>query len=64
MFKVGSKARVVIVVEHPTLMSARGGGFVEVAMKLRQLFKEDFKDIIYSCLLVVTKLPLSIMTHE
>ena len=34
MFKVGSKARIIIVVEYFSLMQARGGAFVEVANML------------------------------
>ena len=55
MFKVGSKARIIIVVEYFSLMHARGGAFVEVASMLRDLFKDDFSHVLNSCLLVITK---------
>ena len=55
MFKVGSKARIIVVVEYSSLIQARGGCFVEVANMLRDLFKDDFSHFINSCLLVITK---------
>jgi hypothetical protein len=39
MFKLGSKAKIVIMVEFYTLKSARGTSLVDVAKRLRELFR-------------------------
>lgn len=56
MFKVGSKVRIIILVESSTIMSTRGGGFVEVAVRLRKLFGKAFVNVINSCLLMISKI--------
>jgi len=58
MFEIGRKARIIIVVEYSTLTSQRGGGLFDISSKLRELFGRYFKDIINSCMLVVTKVDL------
>ena len=56
MFRIGCKARIVMVVEISSLLSAKGGGLVEVAQRFRELFKNDFRQLVHSCLLVVSKI--------
>ena len=56
MFKVGSRAKIIIVVEWFTLYSGRGGVIIDLAAKLQQLFGDYFNEIITSCIMVVTKI--------
>ena len=62
MFKVGKKAKIIIVVEIYTLYSARAGGLLDLAIKLQSLFGDYFYEIINSCMLVVTKVNLEPQT--
>lgn len=55
MFRLGSKAKIIIVVEVSSLLSARGGAFVDVALRLRELFANDFFQVVNSCFLLVSK---------
>lgn len=55
MFRLGSKAKIIIVVEVSSLLSARGGAFVDVALRLRELFANEFIQVINSCFLLVSK---------
>lgn len=64
MFKVGIKAKIVIMVEISSLLSSRGGSFVQVTQRLRELFQNDFRQIINSCVLVISKVHPSIYTRE
>jgi hypothetical protein len=64
MFRIGSAAKIVIMVEMSSLLSARGGAFVDVALRLRALFQEDFRMIVGSCLLVITKQIDAVMTKQ
>jgi hypothetical protein len=59
MFQRGCRARIILVVEFSSLMAARGGNLVDAAKRLFQLFANDFQKIIYSCILVVSKVSLS-----
>ena len=58
MFKIGSRAKILIMVEVSSIFSARGEAFVKIARKLKELFQNDFAQIINSCLLVVSKVNL------
>ena len=55
MFCRGSKAKIIMMVEIGSVMSARGGPLVDIAKRLRELFKNDFRQIINSCGLIVSK---------
>ena len=55
MIRVGCRAKILLVVEVSSLKSARGGNFVELAQLLAKLFQNDFRQIIYSSFLVITK---------
>ena len=55
MFKRGGKTKIVLVMEQSTLFSARGGSLVDVAVRLRELFPKDFKNLVHSIMIVVSK---------
>jgi hypothetical protein len=59
MFRKGNNARIILMVEFSSLQSARGGALVEAAKRLYQLFSNDFQKIIYSCILMVSKVNLN-----
>ena len=42
MFKVGSKAKIIVMIEFPTLQSSRGKGLADVAVQLHSLFGSKF----------------------
>ena len=48
-------ARIILIVEISTLMSARGGAFVEMTDRLYDLFEADFDKVANCCLLVISK---------
>lgn len=56
MFRVGTKVRLIIIVDWKTVGSVKGGGIVEIAVGLHKLFGADFKNIVNSCLLIITKI--------
>ena len=64
MFKVGSKVKIIIVVEISSLLAARGGTFVDVTLRLRELFQNDFEQIVHSCFLVVSKVHPMMYSYE
>lgn len=64
MFRVGSKIRIVIMIEMESLTASRGGGLVEIATQLHKLFGKEFKNVINSCLLIVSKTNEAVMTME
>lgn len=64
MFRVGTKAKIIILVELSSLMSGRGGAFADVAVRLRQLFGRDFRHVIEACVLVVSKVNYHFMTLD
>ena len=55
MFQKYGKIKLLIMVEQSTFLSGRGGGLVEVANRLRELFPKDFKNIVHSIMIVVSK---------
>lgn len=55
MFKRGGKTKILLVMEQSTLFSARGGSLVDVAVRLRELFPKDFKNLVHSIMIVVSK---------
>jgi len=58
MFKVGSQAKIIIVIEQSSLMSTKGRAVVDVAVQLFKLFENEYDRVINSCMLVVTKLDM------
>ena len=55
MFQLGRQAKILVLIEFPTLQSSRGKGVADVARQLSKLFDRNFNQVINSCLLVVTK---------
>ena len=55
MFKRGGKTKILLVMEQSTLFSARGGSLVDVAVRLRELFPKDFRNLVHSIMIVVSK---------
>lgn len=55
MFKVGTSARIILVVELSTLRSSRGAAFVGITDRLYDLFESDFDKVTNCCLLVISK---------
>ena len=62
MFRIGSKAKIIIIVDCYTIYCGRSGVLIDLTVKLKQLFGEQFQEIINSCLLVVTKIDLNKMS--
>ena len=58
MFKVGSQAKIIIVIEQSSLMSTKGRAVVDVAVQLFKLFENEYDRVINSCMLVVTKIDM------
>jgi hypothetical protein len=55
----GTKAKIIIMVEIGSLMSAKGGTMADIAKRLRQFCNNDFRQIINSCGLIASKINLS-----
>ena len=55
MFRRGTKAKIVLVIECSTLISARGGNLSEIAKRLLELFPRDYATLINSIMILVTK---------
>ena len=55
MFQRYGRVKLLIVIEQSTFLSARGGGLVDVAVRLRELFPRDFQNLVHSIMIVVSK---------
>ena len=55
MFRRGTKAKIVLVIECSTLISGKGGNLPEIAKRLLELFPWDFSTLINSVMIMVTK---------
>ena len=55
MASADPRYKIVITIDTPTLMEARGKPLKEAAKRIHQLFPNDFRTTVESCLLVVTK---------
>jgi len=58
MFCRGSDAKIIMMVEIGTVIAGRGGPLVDIAKRLRELFQNDFRQIINSCGLIISKVNL------
>lgn len=59
MFRKGSKAKIIMMVETGSLYSGRGGPLVDLTKRLRELFQNDFRQIINSCGLIISKININ-----
>lgn len=64
MFQRGTQTKIIMVIEYPTLQAGRGNSFPEVANRLATLFPKDFDRLINSIMLLVTKVPLSMIKEQ
>lgn len=55
MFKRGGKTKVILVIDISSLLSSRGGVFTNLMKRLMELFPQDFKSMVNSIMLVVSK---------
>ena len=55
MFPKYGRVKLLIVIEQSSLFSAKGGGLVDVAVRLRELFPRDFSNLVHSIMIVVSK---------
>ena len=55
IFKRGTKLKIVVIVEYSSLKSAKGKILVDVANRLFELFPVDFHKLLYSIVLVISK---------
>ena len=55
MFQKYGKIKLLIMAEQSTFLSAKGVGLAEVANRLKELFPKDFKNIVHSIMIVVSK---------
>ena len=56
MFQKYGRVKILIVIEQSSLFSARGGSLVDVAKRLKEFFPKDFKKLINSVMMVVSKI--------
>ena len=55
MFQQYGRVKILIVIEHSSLISGRGGSLVDVAKRLKELFPKDFQNLVHSTMIVVSK---------
>ena len=55
MFKRGQRTKILLVVDKSTIYSTRGERLADIAVKLKELFPQDFKNLIHSIMIVVSK---------
>lgn len=64
LFQRGSKTKIVVVIEWASLQSSRGKTIVDVANRLLELFPVDFKYLIHSIVLAVSKVDEQVASED
>jgi hypothetical protein len=64
MFRLGIRAKFVLVVEVSSLQSAKAGGLVDVTHRFIELFRPNFEEVVGSCILLITKVPGILYSKE
>ena len=55
MFKRGTRAKIILVIEYSSLIFGRGGNLLEIAQRLLEFFPRDYSTLINSVMIMVTK---------
>lgn len=64
MFREGNQVKILLTIEISTLKSGRGGKLAEIAIRLLELFGQDFNYLLNSIMILVTKVNPEDYSHE